>query len=70
MKTDKLKNLHLLSKLSIQLDDKANYFIRKSKKQLLTQEEVHIISAFKQADLQKAGKLKTVDAKEFLNNLN
>ena len=35
----------------------------------LTLEEQHIVSALKQADLLKQGKLHTVDAKEFLNEL-
>jgi len=35
----------------------------------LTQEEKHIVSALKQADLLKEGKLQTVDAKKFLNEL-
>lgn len=35
----------------------------------LTQEEKHIVGALKQADLLKEGKLQTVDAKKFLNEL-
>lgn len=35
----------------------------------LTQEEKHIVNALKQADLLKEGKLPTMDAKKFLNEL-
>lgn len=35
----------------------------------LTQEEKHIVSALKQIDLLSEGKLQTVDAKKFLNEL-
>lgn len=34
-----------------------------------SEEERHIVSALKQADLLKEGKLETVDAKKFLNDL-
>ena len=35
----------------------------------LTQQEKHILSALKQADLLEEGQLQTVDAKEFLDEL-
>ena len=35
----------------------------------LTQQEKHIVSALKQADLLEEGQLQTVDAKEFFDEL-
>ncbi len=64
------ENLKLLAKLAKPLGDTAKIFSAKpAKNQSLTQEELHLISAFKQGDLLKTGKLKTVDAKAFLNDL-
>ncbi len=66
------QNLKLLAKLAKQLGDKAKIVVEELKEkdlQKLTQEEKHLISAFKQGDLLKVGKLKTVDAKAFLNDL-
>ncbi|MVN21833.1 hypothetical protein [Mucilaginibacter arboris] len=62
------KNLKILAKLAKQLGDKAKMVTDKpveNQLQKLTQEEKHLLSAFKQADLLKAGKLTTVDAKAF-----
>ncbi|WP_419801404.1 hypothetical protein [Mucilaginibacter sp.] len=42
----------------------------KNQRQKLSQEEKHLISAYKQGYLLKAGKLKMVDAKAFLTELN
>lgn len=66
------ENLKLLAKLAKQLGDKAKMLADKPVRNhglKLSQEEKHLVSAFKQGDLLKAGKLKTVDAKEFLNDL-
>lgn len=64
------ENLKLLAKLAKQLGDKAKIVVNQpAKNHKLTQEEKHLISAFKQSDLLKEGKLKTVDAKTFLNDL-
>lgn len=70
IESNNTKNLQLLAKLAKQLGDKAKIISTKSvKKQSLTQEEAHLVSAFKQGDLLKSGKLKTTDAKSFLNDL-
>ncbi|RYE28629.1 MAG: hypothetical protein EOP42_16375 [Sphingobacteriaceae bacterium] len=66
IESDNTKNLKLLAKLAKQLGDKAKIV---SKKNSLTPEEVHLVSAFKQGDLLKSNQLKTVDAREFLNDL-
>lgn len=64
------ENLKLLAKLAKQLGDKAKMIADQPvQKQKLTQEEKHLVGAFKQGDLLKEGKLKTVDAKAFLNDL-
>ncbi len=66
------ENLKLLAKLARQLGDKAKLVADKPVESLvpkLTQEEKHLVSAFKQGDLLKKGKLKTVDAKTFLDDL-
>lgn len=63
------ENLKLLAK---QLGGKAKLIADKPVERLvpaLTQEEKHLVSAFKQGDLLKEGKLKTVDAKAFLDGL-
>ena len=72
IKSSKPENLKLLAKLAKQLGDKAKLISAETNKkeiQNLTQEEKHVINAFKQGDLLKIGKLKTVDAKDFLNGL-
>ena len=42
---------------------------RAVKEKPLTEEEAHVVSALKQADLLKEGKLQRVDAKKFLDDL-
>lgn len=70
IESDNTKNLQLLAKLAKQLGDKAKIISTKSViKQALTNEESHLVSAFKQGDLLKAGQLEMVDAREFLNDL-
>jgi hypothetical protein len=41
----------------------------KNQRHKLSQEEKYLISAFKQGDLLKEGKLKTIDAKAFLTDI-
>ncbi len=65
-------NLKLLAKLAKQLGDKAKIVVDKPieiQLKKLTLEEKHLVSAFKQGDLLKTGKLKMIDAKAFLNDL-
>lgn len=70
IESNNTENLKLLAKLAKQLGDKAKIVVSQpTKNQKLTQEEKHLISAFKQGDLLKQGKLETVDAKAFLNDL-
>ncbi|RYY06949.1 MAG: hypothetical protein EOP43_04735 [Sphingobacteriaceae bacterium] len=70
IESDNKKNLQLLAKLAKQLGDKAKIVSAKSvKTQSLTTEEAHLVSAFKQVDLLKSDLLKTIDAREFLNDL-
>lgn len=70
IESNNAENLKLLAKLAKQLGDKAKILADQPiKKQKLSQEEKHLVSAFKQGNLLKEGKLKTVDAKAFLNDL-
>lgn len=70
IESNNMKNLKLMAKLAKQLGDKAKIISTESiKKNSLTPEEVHLVSAFKQGDLLKSGKLKTVNARDFLNDL-
>ena len=69
--------LYIMKTLQIQVPESKETVVKVILKELgisfkdkpLTLEEQHIVSALKQADLLKQGKLHTVDAKEFLNEL-